>query len=97
MAAEGFKRKLAAILSADAVGCSRLMAEDEAATVKTLATCREVMTSLIKQPNGRVFHFGGDNVLAEFSSFVDAVQCAVVGQNEFRTRNRKQLELDRGV
>ena len=97
MAAEGFGHKLTAILSADAVGYSRLMAEDKAATVKSLAACREVMTSLIKQPNGRVVHFRGDNVLAEFSSVVDAVLCAVVGQNEFQTRNRKQLELDRGV
>lgn len=47
MSAEGFKRKLSAILSADAVGYSRLMAEDEAATIKTLATCREIMISLI--------------------------------------------------
>ena len=41
MADEGFKRKLTAVLSADAVGYSRLMAEDEAATVKTIATYRE--------------------------------------------------------
>jgi adenylate cyclase len=76
MAPEGFKRKLTAILSADAVGYSRLMAEDEAGTVKTLATYREVMTSLIKQQRGRVVDSPGDNMLAEFSSVVDAVQCA---------------------
>ena len=87
MAAEDFKRKLAAILSADAVGYSRLMAEDEAATVKTLATYREVMTSLIKQHRGRVVDSPGDNVLAEFSSVVDAVQCAVAVQKEFQARN----------
>ena len=49
MAQEGFKRKLAAILSADVAGYSRLMAEDETFTVKTITTYREVMTSLIKQ------------------------------------------------
>jgi adenylate cyclase len=49
MGQEGFKRKLTAILSADAVGYSRLMAEDETATVKTLTTYREAMSSLIKQ------------------------------------------------
>ncbi len=46
MAKEGFKRKLAAILSADVAGYSRLMAEDETFTVKTITTYREVMTSL---------------------------------------------------
>ena len=87
MTQEGFKRKLTAILSADAVGYSRLMAEDEAATVKTIAAYREIMTSLIKQHRGRVVDSPGDNVLAEFSSVVDAVQCAVAVQNEIQTRN----------
>jgi len=92
MAQEGFKRKLTAILSADAVGYSRLMAEDEAATVKTIATYREVMTVLIKQHRGRVVDSPGDNLLAEFSSVVDAVQCAVAVQNEFQTRNAELAE-----
>jgi class 3 adenylate cyclase len=48
MAVEGFKRKLVAILSADVAGYSRLMGEDEEATVRTLTTFREVMTTLIK-------------------------------------------------
>jgi adenylate cyclase len=87
MTEEGFKRKLTAILSADVVGYSRLMAENEADTVKTLATYREVMNSLIRQHRGRVVDSPGDNVLAEFSSVVDAVQCAVAVQNEFQTRN----------
>jgi TolB-like protein/class 3 adenylate cyclase len=82
-----FKRKLTAILSADAVGYSRLMAEDETATVKTIASYREIMASLIKQHRGRVVDSPGDNLLAEFSSVVDAVQCAVAVQNEFQTRN----------
>jgi adenylate cyclase len=87
MADEGFKRKLTAVLSADAVEYSRLMAEDEAATVKTIASYREIMSSLIKQHRGRVVDSPGDNVLAEFSSVVDAVQCAVAVQNEFQARN----------
>ena len=87
MTQEGFKRKLTAILSADAVGYSRLMAEDEAATVKTIASYREIMASLIKQHRGRVVDSPGDNLLAEFSSVVDAVQCAVAVQNEIQTRN----------
>ena len=87
MNTQDFKRKLAAIFSADVVGYSRLMGEDEAATVKTLEAYRQVMFSLIKQHRGRVVDSPGDNVLAEFGSVVDAVQCAVAAQNEFKARN----------
>jgi adenylate cyclase len=87
MATEDFKRKLTAIFSADVAGYSRLMGEDEAATVKTLANYREVMATLIKQHRGRVVDSPGDNVLAEFVSVVDAVQCAVAVQKELQTRN----------
>ena len=89
---ENFKRKLTAILSADAVGYSRLMAEDETATVKTLSSYREIMASLIKQHRGRVVDSPGDNLLAEFSSVVDAVQCAVAVQSEFQTCNAELAE-----
>jgi len=92
MAEEGFKRKLTAILSADVAGYSRLMAEDEAATVKILETYREVMSTLIKQHRGRVIDSPGDNVLSEFSSVVDAVQCAVAVQKEFQARNAELPE-----
>jgi len=68
------------------------MAEDEAATVKTIATYREIMSSLIKQHRGRVVDSPGDNVLAEFSSVVDAVQCAVAVQNEFEIHNAELAE-----
>ena len=68
MADEGFKRKLTTILSADAVGYSRIMADDEAATVKTIAAYREIISSLVKQHRGRVVDSPGDNLLAEFSS-----------------------------
>jgi len=54
MAQEGFKRKLTAILSADVAGYSRLMGEDEEATVRTLTAYREVITTLIQQHNGKV-------------------------------------------
>jgi len=87
MAEEGFKRKLTAILSADVAGYSRLMAEDEASTVKTLADYRKVIASLTKQHHGRVVDTPGDNILAEFASVVDAVQCAVAVQKELETRN----------
>ncbi|UCE53866.1 MAG: adenylate/guanylate cyclase domain-containing protein, partial [Desulfobacterales bacterium] len=87
MAEEGFKRKLAAILSADVEGYSRLMSEDEEATVRTLTAYREVLTTLIQQHNGKVLDSPGDNLLAEFASVVDAVQCAVAVQKEIKARN----------
>ena len=87
MSPEDYKRKLTAVLSADVVGYSRLMSTDEASTVKTLTTYREIMTSLIKQHRGRVVDSPGDNLLAEFASVVDAAQCAVAVQKEFQTRN----------
>ncbi len=73
MTQEGLKRKLAAILSADVKEYSRLMREDEAATIQTLTEYRHVMTSLVNQHHGRVVDAVGDNLLAEFDSVVDAV------------------------
>jgi len=87
MAEKGFKRKLTAILSADAVEYSRLMGEDEEATVRTITAYREVLTILIQQHNGKVLDSPGDNLLAEFVSVVDAVQCAVAVQKEIKARN----------
>ena len=81
------ERKLAAIVSADVQGYSRLMGDDEEATIRTLTTYREVMTSLIQQHHGRVVDSPGDNLLAEFASAVDAVQGAVTIQQELKTRN----------
>lgn len=60
------KRKLAAILSADVRGYSRLMSEDELATIETLKKYREVMAELIERFRGRVVDAAGDNVLTEF-------------------------------
>ena len=92
MADKGFKRKLTAILSADVAGYSRLMVDDESATVKTLETYKEVMFTLIKQHRGRVIDSAGDNVLVEFGSVVDAVQCGVSVQKEFQARNAELPE-----
>ncbi len=80
----GIVRKLTAILSADVKGYSRLMGEDEVATIRTLTAYREVMTTLIRQHRGRVVDSPGDNLLAEFASVVDAVQSAVEIQQELR-------------
>src|SRR5262249_10980822 len=80
-------RKLAAILSADVKGYSRLMGEDEEATIRTLTTYRAVMTSHIEQHRGRVVDAPGDNLLAEFASVVDAVRCASTIQRDLKERN----------
>jgi adenylate cyclase len=87
MAEKGFKRKLTAILSADVEGYSRLMSDNEEATVRTLTAYREVFSSLIQQHTGKVLDSPGDNLLAEFASVVDAVQCAVAIQKEIKARN----------
>ncbi len=87
MADEGFKRKLTTIFSADVVGYSRLMEDNEEATIQTLNTYRNSMSTLIEQHRGRVVDMTGDNLMAEFSSVVDAVKCAVETQKEIRERN----------
>lgn len=70
------KHRLAALLSADVVGYSRLMAEDEVATIRTLSACRDKITAMVGENEGRVVDFVGDNMLAEFHSAIDAVDCA---------------------
>ena len=87
MATADFKRKLTAVFSADVVGYSRLMGENEGETVETLEIYKGVMFSLIRQHRGRVIDSPGDNLLAEFASVVDAVQCAVAVQKELQARN----------
>src|SRR5215470_15372726 len=83
----GMERRLAAILSADVQGYSRLMHEDETATIQTLTAYRGLMASLIRQYRGRVVDDPGDNVLAEFPSVVEAVQCAVTIQRTLAAHN----------
>ena len=80
-------RKLRAILSADVKGYSLLMTNDEAVTIKTLKKYRSIMSELIKQHSGRVVDAPGDNLLAEFPSAVNAVQCSVEIQNALETKN----------
>jgi len=92
MTTQEVKRKLTAILSADVKGYSRLMGEDEKGTVRTLNAYKEVMTGLIQDHHGRVVDAPGDNVLAEFASVVDAVECAVGIQKELKTRNAELPE-----
>ena len=87
MTKEGFKRKLTAILSADAVGYSRLMRGDEASTVRDIAAHRVLITEIIQQNQGRVIDSPGDNVLAEFASVVEAVNGAIKIQDEIKISN----------
>jgi TolB-like protein/class 3 adenylate cyclase len=87
MTKEGFKRKLTTIFSADVVGYSRLMEDNEEATIQTLNTYRNSMSTLIEQHRGRIVDMTGDNLMAEFSSVVDAVKCAVKTQKEVSGRN----------
>ncbi len=89
MNAQKIQRKLTAILSADVEGYSRLMGEDEVQTIRTLTAYKEAMTALIEQHRGRVVDAPGDNLLAEFASVVDAVQCAVEIQRQLAECNQE--------
>jgi adenylate cyclase len=84
---DGFKRKLAAILSADVEGYSRLMGQDEEQTIRTLTSYRTAISDIVGQYRGRVVDSPGDNILAEFGSVVDAVESAVQIQTELAQRN----------
>jgi adenylate cyclase len=90
VAPEGVERKLAAILSADVVGYSRLMAEDEAGTIRTLTAYQQQITILVREHRGRVVDSSGDNLLAEFPTALDAVQAAVEIQRVIQARNADQ-------
>jgi len=95
-------RKLRAILSADVKGYSLLMSDNEAFTVKTLKSYRALMYEQIEQNTGRVIDSPGDNLLAEFSSAVDAVVCAVEIQQILQDKNEdlpieRRLEFRIGV
>jgi len=81
------KRKLVTILSADVVGYSLLMADDEAATVETLKEYRAAVGRVIDQHSGRIVNAPGDNILAEFPSVVEGVQAAVEIQRNIEGRN----------
>jgi adenylate cyclase len=89
-----FKRKLSAILNADVVGYSRLMENNEEETVRMLTTCRNEITDLIQQYRGRLVDSPGDNILSEFTSVVDAANCAVEIQRYLSGKNT-DLPVDR--
>ena len=80
MATDAIKRRLAAILSADVVGYSRLMGADEESTFDILRQCRESIDGCVAEKGGRIVATGGDSVLAEFPSAVEVVRCALAMQ-----------------
>jgi TolB-like protein/class 3 adenylate cyclase len=92
MSPQAFQRRLTAILSADVVGYSRLMRDDEDLTIRTLTGHREMMATLIDHNNGRIVDSPGDNLLAEFFSVIQAVDCAVEIQRELAERNAELPE-----
>ena len=100
---EGTQRRLAAIVSVDVVGYSRLMGEDEVGTLARLKELREALVQpQIERHNGRTVKIMGDGLLAEFPSVVEAVQCAVDIQTEMahrmpEGRNDQTIELRIGV
>ena len=86
------KRRLAAILSADVVGYSRLMGDDEEATIEVLVDCRDVFSKRVENHDGRVVDTAGDSVLSVFDSVVEAVRCAVEIQIALAERNEELSE-----
>ena len=84
------RRKLAAILSADVVGYSHLMAANEAATVETLKSYRDIIARLVLRHGGRVVNAPGDALLAQFPSAVEAVQAAIEVQKSLEGHNIEQ-------
>ena len=102
MATEHYIRKISAILSADVVGYSRLMGDDEPATVSTLEAYRSTIFTTIEEHRGRVVDSPGDNILCVFDSVVDAAQCAVEIQQVIRAKNadlpdNRKMEFRMGI
>ena len=102
MTEERTKRKLTAIFSADVAGYGRLMGDDETGTVQLLKEYRGIMSQFIQQHRGRVVDSPGDNLLAEFSSVVDATECAVEVQEKLNILNSdlpndKRMEFRIGI
>ncbi|NCF80730.1 MAG: adenylate/guanylate cyclase domain-containing protein, partial [Proteobacteria bacterium] len=95
-------RKLAAILYADVAGYSRLTGEDEDATHHHLQECLGLVSAAIEQHDGRVVHYAGDAVLAEFGTVSNSLGCACAVQDELRAHNEplpeeRRLQFRMGV
>jgi adenylate cyclase len=88
MDSEPLPRKLAAILYADVAGYSRLTGADEDTTHRCLSAYLDIIAANVEAHRGRVMHYAGDAVLAQFVAVVDAISCAISVQNELKDRNR---------
>ena len=88
-------RRLSAILAADVCNFSSMMGKDEDQTILTLRACNETIENAINSHNGHIFNTAGDSIVAEFSSVVDAVNCAVNFQQTLRDRNSSMSETSR--
>ena len=87
MHSESYERKLSAILYADVAGYSRLTGADELGTHSRLSEYLDLIADLIGQHNGRVVHYAGDAVLAEFDMVTSAINCAASIQKSLVNRN----------
>src|SRR5262249_20787186 len=102
MEASSVRRRLAAILAADVAGYSRMVAEDEEGTLRTLGAYRGIIADLVAEHGGRIFGTAGDSVMAEFASAVQAVRAAVAMQLALQRRNAdlphgKRMEFRIGI
>ena len=93
MANKEIDRKIAVIFATDVVGYSKHMEYNETETIKSLKICEEILRSLFKKHQGRMFATGGDSFLAEFTSAVAAVNCAVEFQEEIQKKNKNDGEI----
>ena len=87
MSEEEIDRKIAVIFATDVVGYSKHMEADESGTIKSLRACEKILTELFAKHKGRLFNTGGDSFLAEFTSAVSAVECAVEFQKSVKEKN----------
>ena len=90
MPSDEIDRKIAVIFITDVVGYSKHMERDENETLKSYSSCEKILQNLLKEYKGKVFNTGGDSVLAEFSSAVNAVECGVAFQNEIKKKNEDE-------
>ena len=90
------QRRFATILATDCVGFSKHMSSNEEATLESLKFCRKIIDDSIKKHGGTIFHTAGDSVLAEFTSPIESVNCAVTFQNALYDWNQTsdKLHLD---
>lgn len=95
MTDQPFERRLKAVLYADVAGYSRLTGQDETGTHKILSACLDAFTELIEDYSGKVVHFAGDAILAEFETVAGAVNCALAVHKVIESKNADLPEVSR--